>query len=319
MDLDELLAHDAQVPTYAAERRQSDRDVLVAAADRGIARRSRLVRRRRGRIVLIGTAAAAVVGVAIVSQTTGTHNAPSTANGPVVTAQFKTAAQVIDAASAAAGNGTATSAPYWRVVNRTTCGGPSGVYACDLTNWVGLTKSGAYQSGDGQVRTSCGVATVTIDGRSMTWAVANARKWSASDIATMVADNVAETPGRPSHGFYIFKNAVGFFTSPASPTILKQLWKQLAHVPGVKLQGQQRDQLGRTGWRLTLSSDVSGYGSQSILVDTSTGRLLESSDWVTGQAPNVSTIVSEGPATSAPAATPGSLKEMCGPAVSLKP
>lgn len=99
--------------------------------------------------------------------------------------------------------------------------------------------------------------------------------------------------------------------TPASATIRKQLWNELAAVPGVRLQGRHKDGLGRSGWRLTLASEVPGYGTQSILVDTRTGSLLEERDEVQGYPPNVSTIVSASQAYTAPAPTPGAPTPMC--------
>jgi hypothetical protein len=184
---------------------------------------------------------------------------------------------------------------------------------CQNSMWTGNGHPGAFEDANGRVTTTC-EGSITVDGQTMTWAQANARSWSAADIASMVADNPGGTrkPGRPASSFYIFKNAIGLLTyAPASSAIRTQLWNQLAAIPGVQLDGQQKDSLGRTGWRLTLGSPGAGYGIQSILIDTDSGMPLEESDKAPGNRPNVVTIASAGPANSAPTATAGALKTLC--------
>ena len=75
----------------------------------------------------------------------------------------------------------------------------------------------------------------------------------------------------------------------------------LGHVNGVRLVGNVTDHAGRRGWELTLS--MPSYGTQSYIVDPSSGSLLEGRVKMPGQAQTWATYVSAGPASSAPAAT----------------
>ena len=131
--------------------------------------------------------------------------------------------------------------------------------------------------------------------------LASSRAWSASQIASMVGDpHSGGKDDRAPAAFYVFKNAIGLLTyTPASTAIREQVWHQLADLPGVTFDGAATDALGRPGWRLTWASPA--WGSESILIDTSTGLPLEQSD----RAPdadhaNVTTIVAVGPAGEAP-------------------
>jgi hypothetical protein len=257
-------------------------------------------------------AAAAVVGVVAIQP--GSHaptqSQPTVSHGPV-SPKFTTVAQVVDAAAANSPDVDPTASPYWKVVTGTQCGDATTTFACAMTIWTGNDRPGAIKNGAGEVWGTC-PGTVTVEGRTMSWAEANSRHRSAAEVASMVADNGADQPGRPAHSFYVFKNAIELLGgAPAAQEIRKELWRELASVPGVTLEGRQKDELGRTGWRLTLNSGLSGYGSQSVLVDTSTGSLLESRDWVTGHTPNVSTIVSAGPDESVPQTSPGQVNMQC--------
>ena len=318
MNLEELLdrAGTTDVPTDEVLAHVGASLETAARAD--IARRALLVRRRRA--ARFGTAgvgvavAAAVVGViAFQPGHTAAPAAGSHSNGPV-SPKFTTVAQVVNAAAAATPNVDPTASPYWKVTTGTTCGGSKGAYPCQFTMWVGNGRPGITPvDNDGYVQTCDGVG--TIDGKTMSWQDINARTWTDKQLSTLAAGEDANISGGTVTSFDVMKNALGLMTyTPVSSTIRKQLWKEMATVPGAKLEGRHRDALGRTGWLLVFTGDNGGGQSvgQSILVDTNTGMALEQSDWVVGKPKNVTTVVSAGPVESAPAPT-SHLRSMCGP------
>ncbi|MFT3873885.1 MAG: hypothetical protein QM714_14785 [Nocardioides sp.] len=219
-------------------------------------------------------------------------------------------AQVIDAAAIASSSVDPTASPYWKVVTSWDCAGianadgadrPAGS-TCQNTMWTGNGRPSVLEDINGEVR-QIPQGTIEIDGRTLTWEQVNNQTWTDAQVATMVADNETSTKAdRAPSGYYVFKNAIGLLTyTPASPAIRKQLWQQLAKVPGVTFDGRATDALGRSGWRLTWGSQDAGQ--ESIIIDTTTGMPLEQSDQAAGvKTPNVTTIVSAGPADSAPAA-----------------
>jgi hypothetical protein len=83
--------------------------------------------------------------------------------------------------------------------------------------------------------------------------------------------------------------------SPASPALRKALYDVAAGIPGVRLAGNLKDALGRTG------VGVERNGEGTLLIDPATGQLLaelEGKAWS-------STYLTQGPASTAPAPTAG--------------
>lgn len=329
MTLDDLLTRDRDVPPLSATTFQATREAVVGAARIDVARRAKMIRLRRTRRALAGVAAAAIAGVVITAHTGNTTATPGTARahsaapklqtfGPrtqspkTVDVRYQTVAQVIRAASTSTAAGDPTTAPYWKVVSTYHCDSSMQDIVCPPdgqathTVWNGNGRPGVVADtmfGP----TPIPADTITINGNTMSWHEANSRTWSDAQIASLVADGGPsdKAGGRAPTAFYVFKNTGDLLMDvPASRTIRMQLWKQLEKVPGVRLDGQATDALGRAGWRITLDSP--GYGTQSYLIDTTTGMLLESSTQLSNEkTPYKETFVSAGPAETAPAPTRG--------------
>lgn len=315
MDLNELLQRDGGVVDLDPESRQRMREAVMCAAHEDVARRARIVRLWRRRVLVLGAAAAAVVVVTAMPHSTGTPAVGGKRSTvPAVTGQFRTVAQVIDAAASATPEVNPTSGPYWKVTFRN-CANRS---ACEWTVWNGINRNGVHLAGGpGNVTyvPEC-PATLTIGGKQMPWSAVNARTWSQSEINTLAQDisqlavvrrstangevtmSVETGKVTPSPAL-AFGNIVGILAqAPASATIKKQLWAALEAMPGIRLEGQHKDALGRTGWQITLAT--SGGGRESALVDTATGAVLEERyTWARGGG-SVSTIVSAAVSQTAP-------------------
>lgn len=334
MTLDELLEKAGTVQAPPADLIDRLNSELAEAAHRDIARRALLVRRRRiGRFATVGVgaaAAAAVVG-AIALQPTETR-APA-ADGPSstapVTPEFRTVAQVVNAAAEATPSVDPTAAPYWKVVTEShsfaTWPLPDGTHCNQAvhmvhTSWAGNAGVGVVVNGgdpfnhdDGRP-IATGPAVAAFGGRMLTWRQINAGQWTDAQIATMVTESGATptgTDGRPPAAYYVFKSTAELLMSePASPAIRKALWHNLASLPGVRLDGRAKDERGREGWQLSYPGpiiDGHKYGDEYAIVAPSSGQLLQSSVAFAQDAnPSVDTLVSAGPAETAPTPQPQS-------------
>lgn len=94
--------------------------------------------------------------------------------------------------------------------------------------------------------------------------------------------------------------------SPAPPALRKTLWEIAARIPGVTLVGAVKDSAGRPGVEIR-------RGHEGYILDPKDGRLLEQYEGTPEPVPEApggtnwrSTILEQGPADSAPAATPHS-------------
>lgn len=326
-ELERLLTASGQVDPVDGDTLASARSTVLAEAHATTARAARVVRlRRRHRRVTTAIAATAAAGVVAVTLLSGGPNPGADVHeagpdrdtqAPVEPApiepKFTTVAQVVNAAATASAALDPSEAPYWKVVTSWGCAGdpdvngdprPSGS-TCQSTMWTGLGQPGVHEDIYGETF-GLPEGTIAVEGRTLTWKQANEQTWTDAQVASMVADNDAsgKTDRAPS-SFYVFKNSLELLTySPASPAIRQQLWRQLAQTEGVAFDGRDTDSLGRDGWRLTWASR--DWGTQSIIIDTSTGMPLEQSDQGAGvESPNVTTIVSVGPADDAPEAEVG--------------
>ncbi len=317
--LDQLLADSGHIEPAGSDVLLAARNTVLAEARATAARAAKIVRlRRRHRRLTVGistVAAAGIVAAIVVSGGSVPNDenitaSPGQRSQAPVEQNFTTVAQVVNAAATASDSVDPTAAPYWKVVTSWDCTGvpdadetprPAGSM-CQNKMWTGNGRPGVLEDINGEAL-QVPEGTVVIGGRSLTWKQANNRKWTDAQIASMVADHGSSTQEeRAPSGHYIFKNAIGLLTyTPASSTIRKQLWRELAAVPGVTFDGTATDALGRTGWRLTWKRPA--WGMESIIIDTSTGLPLEQSD----RAPkrkkaNVTTIVSVEPTDTAPVA-----------------
>ena len=275
------------------------------------ARRARSALRSR---VVRATAAASLVAAAVGGALVISHDpapVPAPSAGPIAAPptaapEFTTVGQLVDTAAGRSRSVDPTDAPYWKIASRETCQEGSKP-PCTTTLWSGIDRPGVTKHSGEEAWAIC-PATVAVNGVSLPWSQVNDRRWTAKDVASMVADGGSDKPGRASSDYYVFKNTTELLLmSPASRTIRRQLWDGIKHLPNVTLDGRKKDALGRTGWRLTYREDVEGpYGqgavSQSVLVDTATGALLERTFRAADEDPYTSTILSAGPADRAPRA-----------------
>lgn len=319
MTLDELLDRAGAVDAPAPDAVNRLADTIASAARADLTRRAVLVRRRR--IARIGSAAVALTAAAAIGGFVALQpsaHAPSAQTKPLmqVTPQFRTVAQVINAAAAATPNVNPAASPYWKVVTRDHSEGctvgPGGPQSCAFTTnihtmWMGNGRPGVLQiRGDMDVTESIPAEAIRIGGTFMSWQDVNARQWTVDQLAALVGDDVPPgKPGRAPAEWYIFKNTGDLLmNSPASADIRKQLWRHLATVSGVHLDGRATDSQGRQGWKLSIS--MPAYGTQAYVVDPDTGAILESIvQFPQDTSPSsIITLISAGPASTVPTFTP---------------
>jgi hypothetical protein len=128
-------------------------------------------------------------------------------------------------------------------------------------------------------------------GTSLTWDQLYALPTDPSQLtAALQADVKGAGPDAQSELFTIVGDLLR--ESPAPPELRKALYDVAAGIPGVHLTGKVTDTLGRTGTGVE-------RGGETLVIDPADGALLaddEGSGWS-------ATFVSQGPASSAPAAS----------------
>ena len=209
------------------------------------------------------------------------------AGGPAVDAQ---AATLLRDAGTAAGaqHGGWPDAAYWRVTSVGKQAGTS--YRREI--WVS-------HHGDSVLRTTegghssvlpLGPGEFPAGGTALTWDQLYALPTDPGQLTGVLqADIKGAGPDPQSELFTIVGDLLR--ESPAPPALRKALYDVAAGIPGVHLTGKVTDALGRTG------TGVSRDG-ETLVVDPANGALL--ADTEEGF---TATYVSQGPATSAPAAS----------------
>jgi hypothetical protein len=232
---------------------------------------------------------------------------------PVVEAHFANAAQIVDAAAAAAGQSTDQlgDAPYWRVTSEyAQTGGeePESDESGKRTIWQGIAGPGVLRDtfgGDFTVADGKALklpqATLSAKGRTYTWREFNAGALGPSQIHDVLTDGEEGLPakaGRPPHEWYFFKQAGELLgETPASPAVRQAIWKELSALTGITTTGKATDAAGREGWNLTFR--LEGYGSQRFIVETATGAILQAETESHGSTDRI-TYLEAGPAETAP-------------------
>jgi hypothetical protein len=315
--LDDLLAATGQVDDITPEqlRRAAGPVRYAASADPGITpftggRRSR--GGLRGRLALTAAAAsvaAGVVTVSVLASGTGQHAAIAPTH-PAVTgtgsaspsgtskpAEYTTAAMLLRAAGNAAGaqQGGWPDAAYWHVTSTYTQSGHT--YQREI--WIGHHASGVlidHGVGPGVMPLGPGVFP---DGHSgVTWDQLYAMPTDPAALGALLANNVKDfgPDPNPTGGVSSVQEeyvSIGDLLreSPASPALRKALYDVAAGIPGVRLVGNMKDARGRTGVGVERNGET-------LLIDPATGQLLADivGTWT-------ATYVTQGPASSAPAAT----------------
>ncbi|MDM7855316.1 CU044_5270 family protein [Cellulomonas alba] len=301
MNLDTLL--DETAPTYRPPsdavlgRARAALDAQIRVSEQHVAAVARRSRRRRRTVVAIASvAAAAALVVAPVVGLGGSR--PDSAQ----------AAAVLTAAGAAAAEqpGGWSDAAYWHVVSEQQDGdGPA--YHREI--WLGRLVPGVLEDArledhraGGPVRTIPLDATVFDAGAAVDWAGLYALPTDPDALERVLRAGSAGAGPDPDTELWVVVGDL-LRETPASPQLRAALWDVAARVPGVTVVGTVQDHAGRTG--KAVERTMPGSGRERLILDTSDGRLLEQVDYgPSGGARYRQTILSQGPAATAPAADP---------------
>jgi hypothetical protein len=296
MRLDTLLHEtgviaDPPPDALAAARTRLDAEMTSASA-----------RSSRGR-----SRAVAVVAVAAAAATIALLVAPTLDVGrgePAATAQ---AAQVLRRAGAAAGAqpGGWPDAPYWHSVSEYRQGAEPPVRR---EIWIGHRAKGVLK--DPGVDTGViplGVGIFPTGASGVDWEGLYALPTEPAPLERRLRASInGAGNGDDSELFVIVGDLLR--ESPAPPALRKALWEVAAGIPGVRLVGPVTDSAGRPG--VAVERDFQRY-----VLDPDDGRLLEESAGTGTPAPEApngtawrSTYLDQGPATTAPAPTPHTVK-----------
>lgn len=303
MNLDTLL--DETAPTYRPPsdavlgRARAALDAQIRMSEQhvaAVARRSR--RRRRTAVAIASVAAAAALVVAPVIGLGGSH--PDSAQ----------AAAVLTAAGAAAAEqpGGWPDATYWHVVSEQQDGdGPA--YHREI--WLGRLVPGVLQDArleDHRAGASGDVSTIALDktvfdaGKAVDWAGLYALPTDPDALERVLRAGSAGAGPDPDTELWVVVGDL-LRETPAPPQLRAALWDVAARVPGVTVVGTVRDHAGRTG--KAVERTMPGSGRERLILDPTDGRLLEQVDYGrSGGAQYRQTILSQGPAATAPAADP---------------
>jgi hypothetical protein len=314
--IDDLLAAAGRVEDATPEQLRYGA-VSVRAAVSADPSAIPFTRRPRGRLhrrlTLTGVAAAAAAGAVTVSvlslgpghqtasgpgQPAGTGSGQPGVASPGQPGGYTTAATLLRAAGAAAGAqpGGWPDAAYWHVTS---------VYVSDGRTdhreiWIGHHATGVLRDtrvGPGVI--PLGPALFPI-GRGLTWEQLYALPTDPAKLGALLSGEVKGygPDPNPTGGVSAVQEEfveIGDLLreSPASPALRKALYDVAAGIPGVRLVGNQKDALGRTGVA------VERNGEETLLIDPATGQLLAE----LGGNGYRTTYVSQGPASTAPAPT----------------
>jgi hypothetical protein len=318
MDLDTLLRETASVPDPTPHALAAGRSALDAATMIS-ARRVAAVRHMKRRGLGLGAILAAAASLALVI-------APLLNPGPSPTATSPTATpgKSQPAANATVGKGKSTApvtlnvslvlfragaaagaqpggwadAPYWHTISSYHQGtGPM----LRRESWMGHTAIGVIKD----PRVSSGVMAldeVTSFG-GFSWDQLYALPTDSRALETKLRAT-SLTGGRDDNSELFTIVGALLAESPAPPALRKALWEIAARVPGVTLLGAVKDSAGRPGVEIR-------RGDEGYILDPKDGRLLEQYEGTpepVAEAPGGtnwrSTILQQGPANSAPTATP---------------
>ncbi len=276
MNLDTLLDSTATVadpPDSAFEHGLKQLEMAAASSQQHPARGKRA--RHYG---LLAAAAALVIAAAVL--------VPSLAGSSGSSAQ---AATVFREAARSAGQqpGGWPDAPYWHSVSTYQRDGKT------FTREIWISHDGTSVLRDPGVDPgimALGPETFPAGGSQFTWDQLYALPTDPTQLAGVLRRGIHGAGADDDSELFVIVGDL-LRESPAPPSLRQALYEVAATVPGVTSVGTVVDRDGRTGQGLQRND-------QLYVVDTSSGQLLqeESQGWV-------STYESQGPATSAPAAT----------------
>jgi hypothetical protein len=130
----------------------------------------------------------------------------------------------------------------------------------------------------------------------LTWGEIYALPTDPAKLAPLLTrDSIGLAYGSPAKN--LWSTVLGLLVeTPASPALREALYVVAASIPGVTVNGDYTDSLGRTGTALSL-------GEETLVINPANGQLLAFIDdepGVAGSAPAAYTYTYQGPATSAP-------------------
>jgi hypothetical protein len=267
----------------------------------------------RRKLTLTGAAAAVTAGVvtiSVVSLGGGQHPAggpgqagsarPSrpTVTGPGQPTEYVTAATLLRAAGKAAGAqpGGWPDAAYWDATSVYVRDGHT--YHREI--WIGHHTGGVLRDPG----VAPGVIPLTSPsefGEGLTWDQLYALPTDPARLGAVLSNEVKGygPDPNPTGGVSAVQEEfveIGDLLreSPASPALRKALYEVAAGIPGVRLVGNLKDALGRTG------VGVERNGEETLLIDPATGQLLAELD---PGGKGGTTYLTQGPASTAPAPT----------------
>jgi hypothetical protein len=259
---------------------------------------------QRGKIIVACTAAAVVaVAVTVVPRLSSHRPAPghpSPAQSTAVTAAFvlREAAKAAKAADAQQEGW--PHAAYWHAASIEVRDGKT--YHRDI--WIAHNGDAVLE--DGGVPLPPGPQPVLPAGSGfgtlgnkpgwLTWDEIYALPTDPAKLGPLLTrDSTGLAYGSPAKN--LWSTVVGLLVeTPASPALREALYDVAASIPGVAVNGDYTDSLGRTGTALRL-------GDQTLVIDPANGQLLawiDAEPGVAGSSPVAYTYTYQGPATSEP-------------------
>ncbi|GHS88278.1 hypothetical protein AGMMS50218_11870 [Actinomycetota bacterium] len=293
MNIDLLLRETGVVDDPSTHALNAGRARLDAATELASVRRAsamRAIRLRRGRRI----GAAALIGVAA---SVALLVLPILSVGGRPPQSIASAEEILTQAGLTAGEqpAMATTAPYWHSVYEY-IDTEAGITAGRYEEWSGHTAPSIFL--DTARDDAPQMLPPAIYGPGVDWDEllalptdptaldAALRRYSAPDDPASVADQT------------MWGNIVEFLTaSPASPQLRQALWLVAAHLPDTVLGDHVADSTGREGVAVS-------YGREQIIVDTTTGRILERAFTDDADRQTVTwraTYIEQGPSDTAPA------------------
>jgi hypothetical protein len=255
----------------------------------------------RGKIIVACTAAAvAAVAVTVVPRLSGQRPAPghpSPAQSTAVTAAF-VFREAAKAAKADPQQEGWPHAAYWRADSIEVRDGRT--YHRDI--WIAHNGNAVLEDGGvapGLQRVSpagSGFGSLGTKPGWLTWGEIYALPTDPAKLAPLLArDSIGLAYG--SRARNLWSVVLGLLLeTPASPALREALYNVAASIPGVEVNDDYTDSLGRTGTAL-------GLGEQTLVIDPASGQLLawiDDEPGVAGSSPVAYTYTYQGPATSAP-------------------
>jgi hypothetical protein len=268
-DLDDLLSSTARVADITPAALHNGRAALDSAiatlsearpaAPEPLHRPARQ-RRRRPLFIAASVAAAAAIAAGTTVSVLSSHSSPNAGVNLM-------AAVVLRDAGQAAGEqpGGWPDAAYWQVTSSYERAGK--IYHRDI--WIAHHGNSVLED-DGVVGkmtpTNLGPNTFPVGGTSLTWDQLYALPTDPATLEPILQSDIKGAGPNPTAELY---TVVGDLLreSPAPPALRKALYEVAANIPGVKLVGNYKDALGRTGTAVERDGET-------LVIDPSNGQLL---------------------------------------------